>query len=96
MLNDGGGNHKAHVIGGGDALKGDADDFAVLNDRAAGVAGVDGGIGLDNDVGIGLRVAVNACFNTRYDAFGNGDLLAAHGEAAGLDGGFDARDAAEG
>ena len=35
------------------ALEGDPDDLVVLHDRTAGIAGVDGGVDLDDQVGIG-------------------------------------------
>lgn len=49
-IDDGGGDDVAGVIGFAEALEGDADDFAVLKDGAAGVAGVDGGIDLNDEV----------------------------------------------
>ena len=51
-LYDGRGDDVADVVCLGVPLEGDADDFLILDDGAAGVPGVNGGVNLDDEVGI--------------------------------------------
>ena len=88
---DWGGDHVAGVLGdvAAVALEGDADDHVVLEDGAAGVSWVDGGIDLDGEVLICAAVGVFLVVDAADDAAGDGDAFAADGEADDLDGGVE-------
>ncbi len=77
-------------------MEGDADDFVVLEDGAAGVTGVDGGIDLDDEVRIGAAVGVGLEIDAGDDAFGDGEAVAADGVADDGDLGFEDGNLAEG
>ena len=49
-FHDGSGNDVAGVVRLAEALEGDADGLAVLEDGAAGIAGIDRGVDLDDEV----------------------------------------------
>jgi len=88
---DWGGDHVAGVLGdiAAVALEGDTDDHVFLEDWAAGVAWVDGGIDLDGEVLIGAAVGVFLVVDAADDPAGDGDAFAADGEADDLDGGVE-------
>ncbi len=94
---DGGGDHVSDVLGdvAAEALEGDADDFAVLEDGAAAIAGVDGGIDLDGEMGIDVGVGVGAEVDTGNDAACDGEAFTADGVTVNADFGFDFWDGAE-
>ena len=72
-FDDGRRDHVADVLGDISAisLEGHADDFAILHDRAAAVAGVDRRIDLDRQVGIHPRVRVRLEVDARDDPLGH-------------------------
>ena len=92
---DGSGDHVAGVVGLAEALEGDADDFVILEDRSAGVAGVDGGVDLDDEVGVDLGVRVGAEVDAGNDAAGDRDAIAADGVTDDADLAFKLRDVTE-
>ena len=68
-----------------EALEGDADDFAVLHDRSAGVARIDRRIDLDREMGIHHRVRVSAEIDAGDDAARDRKAVAADGIAVNKD-----------
>ena len=96
-LHDWHGDHVADILGdiAGVALEGDADDFSVLHDGAAAVAGVDGGVDLDREVRVHSGVRVGLEIDAGNDAAGDGEARAADGVAIDGDDGFEGGKAAE-
>ena len=88
---DGGGDHVANVLSdiATEALEGDADDFSVLEDGAAAVAWVDGGVDLDGEVGVDVGMGVGSEVDSGDDAAADGEAFAADGVAVDADFGFD-------
>ena len=59
-LHDRGRNDVPHIVRLRIPLESDADNLAVLNDRAARVSRIDRGIDLDDEMGVRARVTVVA------------------------------------
>ena len=93
MLDHGRGDHVADVLGLPQALEGDADDLAALDDGPAAVARIDGGVGLNGEMLVGPAVNVRVGLDARDHALGHGDAVAASGKSVGRDGGIDFRNA---
>jgi hypothetical protein len=74
-FHDRGGDDIAYVVGLRVPLEGDTHDFSILNDRSAGVAGVDGGIDLNDKVGIRAGVAVATEVDSGNNTLGDGETL---------------------
>ena len=96
VADDRDGDEEAHVVGAREALEGDAHHLAVLDDRAAAVAGVDGRVRLHDEVRVGAAVHVATRLDARDDAGGRGDVLPAEREAVGDDPRARARERAQG
>src|SRR3954469_21947638 len=95
MLDESGWNKEAGVFKTGNSLKGDADNFVILNHRATAVARIDGSVGLRGEVGTVADVDVVLQFDARNDAAGVGNLFAPGGITIRDNGGADLREFAE-
>ncbi|MEY5013518.1 MAG: hypothetical protein RLY69_1233, partial [Verrucomicrobiota bacterium] len=76
-VDDRGWNDVAGVVGLAQSLEGDADDLVALDDWATRIAGVDRGIDLNGEVGIGSAVGVGLKVDARDHTTGDRNSIAA-------------------
>lgn len=88
------GDNIANIVGLRVPLKSDSNDFAILDHRSAGVSRVDGGVDLNDEVGICPGVAVAAEINPGDHALGYRESFPTHGVADGADAGLESRHSA--
>ena len=79
-----------------ETLKSNSDDFVALNCWATRVSGVDGGVDLNDEVGVCARVSVGTEVDARDDASSHGEAVASNGVADGANFGVELRHSSDG